>query len=195
MHKSQQLCSTEEMARLIERGGRGWWAELAYSSYLPCRVCLLLRAACQSPEHERRKKRLKQEGWGEEKFWARYLGESVSLSMACSQGGCREQRLHQNCPAVACRRLAAHSKLRDSSFSQGRHQIKSVAVCTLAFATLRGQCIPAPDPTEPSLEGLSSPVTTVSQVATALLYWPDLTFNLRSGFKIYHPTFPSSFLC
>lgn len=182
----------EEMARLIERGGRGWWAELAHWRYLPHRVHLLLRAACQSPEHERRKKCLKQEGWGEEKFWARYLGESVSLSLACGQGGCREQRLHQNCPAVAGRRLAAYSKLRDSSFSQGRHQIKSVAVCTLAFATLPGQCIKAPGPTEPTLEGLGSPMTTVSQVA--LLYWSDLTFNLRWGFEIYHPTFPSSFL-
>lgn len=183
------------MAQLVERGGRGWWAELAHwatchAGFVFCSG-LPAKAQCMREERSvwsRKAEEKKNSGPG---IWAKvylYPWHAVK-EVAGNRGSIRTVQLWP-----VGRRFAAYSKLRGSSFSQGRHQIKSEAVCTSAFATLRGQCITAPGPTEPFLEGLSSHVTAVSQVAAALLYWPDLTFNLRWGFKIYHPTFPFSFL-
>lgn len=158
---------------------RGVGGDLSWHTQATCHAgfvfCSGLPAKAQSKE--RRKQSLKQEGRGEEELWARYLGESVSFSLAHGQGGCCQRGLHQHHPAVAGRLIAEYSRSWDSIFSHFGYQ-SSCGVYFSIYYPVRSMYY-SPRPTEPSLEELSSPMTTVSNVTAVLLHWPDLTFNLR----------------
>lgn len=124
------------------------------------------------------------------KFWARYLGKSVSLSTVCGQRGCCEWgpiRSIQLLLVSAC----SGCLLRIAGLCHCRSD-----VCTWVLATLWGQCVTTPGPTEALLQArLSFPMTAVSGATAALLlYWSILTFNLRWDFKLYLPTSPPFYL-
>lgn len=179
----------EEMTQLREVGGRR--GEHTQPSYPPCRLWLFTQGCLPKPRAREKEagfeagklRRRKNSGpgiWAKVYLYPRCVVREVAVNGAPSE-------VSSCCWSAAC----SGCLLRIAGLCHCRSD-----VCTWVLATLWGQCVTTPGPTEALLQArLSFPMTAVSGATAALLlYWSILTFNLRWDFKLYLPTSPPFYL-